>query len=79
MWNAALIPRYGDPSFSSSGVTARLELAVVYRNEEGIPASPFRTDDWPLFDPNDELVTVEKPAKPDEKTSVDWKRPVMTQ
>jgi len=48
-------------------------------NKEGIPASPFRTDDWPLFDPDAEIVTVEKPAKPEEKTSVDWERPEMTQ
>jgi sialate O-acetylesterase len=48
-------------------------------NKEGIPASPFRTDDWPLFDPDAEIMTVEKPAKPEEKTSVDWERPEMTQ
>ncbi len=48
-------------------------------NKEGIPASPFRTDDWPLFDPDAEIVTVKKPAKPDVKTSIDWKRPEMTQ
>ncbi len=48
-------------------------------NKEGIPASPFRTDDWPLFDPDAEIVTVEKPAKPEVKNSVDWERPEMTQ
>jgi len=48
-------------------------------NQEGIPASPFRTDDWPLFDPEAEIVTVEKPAKPAVKNSVDWERPEMTQ
>ena len=48
-------------------------------NREGIPASPFRTDDWPLFDPDAELVTVERPAKPEVKNSVDWERPEMTQ
>jgi sialate O-acetylesterase len=48
-------------------------------NKEGIPASPFRTDNWPLFDPDAEIVTVEKPAKPEAKTSVDWERPEMTQ
>ncbi|MCF7847647.1 MAG: sialate O-acetylesterase, partial [Kiritimatiellales bacterium] len=48
-------------------------------NKEGIPASPFRTDDWPLFDPGAEIVTVEKPAKPATKTEADWKRPAMTQ
>jgi len=48
-------------------------------NKEGIPASPFHTDNWPLFDPDAEIVTVEKPAKPEVKTSIDWKRPEMTQ
>ena len=48
-------------------------------NKEGIPASPFRTDDWPLFQPDAEIVEVVKPAKPEVKTSVDWQRPLMTQ
>jgi sialate O-acetylesterase len=48
-------------------------------NKEGIPASPFRTDDWPLFDPDAEIVTVKKPTKREEKTTVDWERPAMTQ
>lgn len=48
-------------------------------NKEGLPASPFRTDDWPLFDPAEQIVTVKKPAKPEDKTTVDWERPKMTQ
>jgi len=50
-------------------------------NTEGIPASPFRTDDWPLFDPNAEIVTVLKPKKPADgsKSESDWDRPEMTQ
>lgn len=48
-------------------------------NKEGIPASPFRTDDWALFDPAAKIVTVKKPAKAANKTSRDWDRPVMTQ
>ena len=53
-------------------------------NKEGIPASPFRTDDWPLFDPKAKIVTVNKPEKPDDYTeekrnAVDWERPAMTQ
>ncbi len=48
-------------------------------NREGLPASPFRTDDWPLFDPEAEVVTVAKPAKSETKISVDWKRPEMSQ
>ena len=46
-------------------------------NQEGFPASPFRTDDWPLFEPNTELVTVNKPEKEKGYVSVDWKRPAM--
>jgi sialate O-acetylesterase len=53
-------------------------------NKEGLPASPFRTDDWPLFDPNDPAVEVEKPERTDEsrdakRTGTDWARPRMTQ
>ena len=53
-------------------------------NKEGLPASPFRTDNWPLFDPKDPAVRVEKPEKTDEtkdakNNSVDWARPKMTQ
>lgn len=48
-------------------------------NKEGIPASPFRTDDWPLYDPAGEIVTVKKPAKVEGETSADRERPVMTQ
>ncbi|MEI7852803.1 MAG: sialate O-acetylesterase [Planctomycetota bacterium] len=53
-------------------------------NKEGLPASPFRTDNWPLFDPNDPAVRVEKPEKTDEALDAkrnfkDWARPQMTQ
>ena len=44
-------------------------------NQEGFPASPFRTDDWPLFDPEAELVEVNKPKKPKGYQSKDWDRP----
>ena len=44
-------------------------------NEEGFPASPFRTDDWPLYDPGAELIEVIKPAKPKGYQSKDWSRP----
>ena len=48
-------------------------------NEEGIPASPFRTDRWPLFDSdNDEIVEVNKPKKPAGYQPTDWERPAMT-
>ena len=53
-------------------------------NKEGLPASPFRTDNWPLFDPKDSAVRVEKPEKNDENKDAkingkDWPRPKMTQ
>ena len=49
-------------------------------NREGIPASPFRTDNWPLFDQdNDQPPTVQKPEKPPGYQAADWKRPTMTQ
>ena len=47
-------------------------------NQGGLPASPFRTDNWPLFDPSDEIVTVNKPQKPDGYQAVNWGRPQMT-
>jgi sialate O-acetylesterase len=49
-------------------------------NREGIPASPFRTDNWPLFDPqNGATLTVNKPEKPEGYQPRDWLRPAMTQ
>jgi len=53
-------------------------------NKEGLPASPFRTDDWPLFDPKDPAARVEKPEKTNENKDAkingkDWERPKMTQ
>jgi hypothetical protein len=48
-------------------------------NREAIPAPPFRTDTWQLFDPqNDESLTVHKPENPEGYQSGDWARPVMT-
>jgi len=44
-------------------------------NKEGFPASPFRTDDWPLFEPDAELIEVTKPVKPKGYQSKDWERP----
>ena len=53
-------------------------------NKEGLPASPFRTDTWPLFDPKNPAVRVEKPEKNNENKEAklngkDWYRPKMTQ
>ena len=51
---------------------------LIY-NKEGLPASPFRTDDWPHYEPDAELIEVNKPAKPEGHVSQDWERPAMTQ
>ncbi|WDE96301.1 sialate O-acetylesterase [Lentisphaera profundi] len=54
------------------------ERNLLY-NKEGIPASPFRTDNWPLYDPAADVITVFKPGKAKEKATKDWDRPQMTQ
>ena len=51
----------------------------LWYNKEGLPASPFRTDDWPLFDPDAEIVDVNKPKKPEGYVPQDWYRPEMKQ
>ncbi len=50
-------------------------------NKEGIPASPFRTDDWPLFDPSAEVINIDKnkPKTPEGYEAKDWIRPEMAQ
>ena len=55
-------------------------------NKEGLPASPFRTDDWPLFDPkNDKEIMITKPVvdlkdkQAQKRAATDWVRPEMTQ
>ena len=48
-------------------------------NKEGIPASPFRTDNWPLYTPGEKLPKVFKPNKPKNYEGIDWVRPEMTQ
>ncbi len=49
-------------------------------NIEGLPASPFRTDNWLLFDDKKEqAVKVDKPNKPKGYQSSDWSRPKMSQ
>ena len=57
---------------------AKAFLTLLY-NKEGIPASPFCTDDWPLFDPDAEIVDVLKLEKSGTKATQDWLRPRMTQ
>ncbi|MEJ6603054.1 MAG: sialate O-acetylesterase [Opitutaceae bacterium] len=46
-------------------------------NQAGFPASPFRTDTWPLHKPGAPLVEVKKPKKPDDYVSTDWPRPAL--
>lgn len=49
-------------------------------NKEGIPASPFRTDNWPLFDPENYAPTEQvKPQQPPGYQPIPLKRPPMTQ
>jgi sialate O-acetylesterase len=49
-------------------------------NKEGIPASPFRTDDWPLFDAGNYVPKVQvNPEKPSDYNPLPLKRPPMTQ
>ncbi len=48
---------------------------LIYNNY-GLPASPFRTDDWEI--PSEEL-RPDKPKKPTGYEPVDWYRPEMTQ
>ena len=48
-------------------------------NCEGLPASPFRTDDWPLFDGEDEVIEVTKPQTPEDYQPTNWERPAMLQ
>ena len=46
-------------------------------NKEGLPASPFRTDNWQLYNPEADIVEVTKPEKPSGYIPQDWSRPVM--
>ena len=56
----------------------------MFRRDPKSSASPFRTDNWPLFDSKDPAVRVEKPDKTNESKDAklhgqDWPRPKMTQ
>ncbi|MCP3696485.1 MAG: hypothetical protein GY917_30095, partial [Planctomycetaceae bacterium] len=49
-------------------------------NQQGIPASPFRTDSWPLFDPATYTPGVQlKPATPKGYKAIPLTRPAATQ
>ncbi|MEC3905731.1 sialate O-acetylesterase [Tamlana sp. 2201CG12-4] len=52
------------------------ERNLLY-NKEGLPASPFRTDTWKLFEKGSDEVTVFKPKKPKGYKAKDWDRPKM--
>ena len=54
------------------------ERNLLY-NTEGLPASPFRTDSWPLYEASDVEVLVHKPKAPKGYALKDWKRPTMVQ
>ncbi len=48
-------------------------------NQEGLPASPFRTDKWPLVNAEYEgrATSYQKPAAPPGYEPQDWARPKM--
>jgi len=49
-------------------------------NREGLPASPFRTDDWSLYDAENYVpAPQDKPVKPDGYVQVEVRLPTMTQ
>lgn len=48
-------------------------------NQEGLPASPFRTDKWPLWKEGEAIPEVNKPDKPAGYQAMDWERPTMPQ
>ncbi len=52
------------------------ERNLLY-NKEGLPASPFRTDSWQLFEKGSKEVQVFKPKKPKGYEAKDWERPKM--
>ena len=87
-WHWAKASVGGDSvKVSAAGVSAPVAVRYAWAmnpsrrnllyNREGLPASPFRTDDWPLFDPHADLVEVTKPRKPEGYVAVDWERPLM--
>ena len=81
-----------DDSVVVSAEAVRAPVAVRYAwamnpshrnllyNREGIPASPFRTDDWPLFDAEEYVPAKQvKPGKPAGYVQFPLKIPPMTQ
>jgi len=52
------------------------ERNLLY-NKEGLPASPFRTDSWKLFQEGSKEIKVFKPKKAKGYQTKDWERPKM--
>lgn len=52
------------------------ERNLLYNNE-GLPASPFRTDIWPLYEQGSKEIQVFKPKKEKNYEAKDWIRPTM--
>jgi len=68
-------PKVGKPMAARYAWAMNPSRRNLLYNKEGFPASPFRTDDWPLYDPDAELIEVNKPSKPEGYQSKDWERP----
>ena len=68
-------PKVGKPVAARYAWAMNPSRRNLLYNKEGFPASPFRTDDWPLYDPDAELIEVNKPEKPKGYQSKDWERP----
>ncbi len=89
VWADAVVK--GDSVFvSAKGVPAPVAVRYAWAmnpshrnllyNKEGIPASPFRTDDWPLFNAANYVPAGQvKPEKPADYSPIPLKRPPMRQ
>ena len=72
-------PKVGKPVAARYAWAMNPSRRNLLYNKEGFPASPFRTDDWPLYDPDAELIEVNKPEKPKGYQSEDWERPTISE
>lgn len=74
-------PRVPQPTAARYAWAMNPSQRNLLYNKEGLPASPFRTDGWPLVDREYRAreASCEKPVKPDGYQPVDWDRPAMTQ
>ena len=89
VWADAVI-KHDSVVVSAKGVPAPVAVRYAWAmnpshrnllyNKEGIPASPFRTDDWPLFDATGYVPKEQaKPEKPIDYEPIPLRRPPMTQ